>query len=167
METLVILVATDGSDQAFACMRTALDLAAHANDQILVVAAWEELHVTLGFPASIAEVRACARDAAAATAALAEEVGLEPEVAVRHGSPGKEICAAAREYQARMIVIGAGRLGTVAGAPLGSVSHYVVRHAPCPVLVFRSTPDGSETKAGTRPSVRAGAVKTSRRKETT
>jgi nucleotide-binding universal stress UspA family protein len=160
---VVILVATDGSDQALACMRTALDLAAHANDQILVVAAWQELHATLGFPTGIDDARAWACAAAATTAALAEEVGLAPEISVRHGTPGSEICAAAQEYVTRMIVIGAGRLGTVAGPPLGSVSNYVVRHAPCPVLVFRSCADGIETSG----SATASAIRTSRRKETT
>jgi nucleotide-binding universal stress UspA family protein len=163
----VILVATDGSDQALACMRAALDLAAHANDQILIVAAWQELHATPGSPPGIDGALASAHDAAATTATLAEEVGLAPEVSVRHGSPGREICAAAREYGTRMIVIGAGRLGTVAGAPLGSVSHYVVHHAPCPVLVFRSSAGEVETAAETRRLATAGAVPTSTRKETT
>jgi nucleotide-binding universal stress UspA family protein len=163
----VILVATDGSDQALACMRAALDLAARANDQILVVAAWQELPAMLGFPTGIEQARACARDAAATTAAVAEELGLEPQVSIRHGSPGREICAAAREHHTRLIVIGAGRLGTVAGAPLGSVSHYVVRHAPCLVLVFRARTDAIEATDGTSRSPAAGAVRTSRRKETT
>jgi hypothetical protein len=39
--------------------------------------------------------RELAENAAAATAALAEEVGLEPEIAVRHGASGEKICAAA------------------------------------------------------------------------
>ena len=134
----MIVVATDGSDEALAAMRTALDLAAHGGDELLVVAAWRELHATLGIPAGCEEELEWAREAADVTAVLADKVGLEPCVSIRHGLPGPEICAAAEAHGARLIVMGSRGLGPFAGAVLGSVSSYVLRHAPCSVLLVRS-----------------------------
>jgi nucleotide-binding universal stress UspA family protein len=146
----MILVATDGSCEALAAMRTALELAAHGGDRLAVVSCWQELHATLGFPVDVEIERDWARDGANKTSALAEEVGLEPEVSIRHGSPGREICAAAREVDARLIVMGCSGLGTVAGALLGSVSAYVLQHASCSVLVVRTDSGRMDRKRADR-----------------
>ena len=142
----MIVVATDGSDQALAAMRIALEVAAHGGDEILVTAVWTELRATLGFPVGVDTDRAWAEEAAAATAALAEQVGLEPATSIRQGAPGREICAAARDHDARLIVIGSRGFGALTGAMLGSVSGYVLRHAPCPVLVVRAAGDGMKSR---------------------
>ncbi|AFY77050.1 universal stress protein UspA-like protein [Pleurocapsa sp. PCC 7327] len=53
------------------------------------------------------------------------------------GSPARTICQVAREWQANLIVIGhRGRSG-LSEMLLGSVSNYVVHHAPCSVLLVR------------------------------
>jgi nucleotide-binding universal stress UspA family protein len=134
----MILVATDGSDQSLAAMRTALDLATHGGDELVVVAVWRELHAALGIPVGQETERGWARQVAAETAAIAKETGLEPQVSIRHGRAGEEICDAAREHGARLIVMGSRGLGRVERALLGSVSAYVLQHAPCPVLVLRA-----------------------------
>ena len=149
----VILVATDGSGQALAAMRTALELAAHGGDRVAVVSCWQELHATLGFPVDVEIERDWAGDAAKKTSALAEEVGLEPEGSIRHGSPGREICAAAREVDARLIVMGCSGLGPVAGTLLGSVSAYVLQRAPCSVLVVRTGKGRMDRKRADRTTV--------------
>jgi universal stress protein A len=60
-----------------------------------------------------------------------------PLAFIRVGRPAHEIIAAAREWQADLIVIAShGRRG-VPRLLLGSVAEEVVRHAPCPVLVVR------------------------------
>ena len=147
----MILVATDGSCQALAAMRTALELAAHGGDRVAVVSCWQELHPTLGFPVDVEIERDWARCAAKKTSALAHEVGLEPEVSIRHGSrPGREICAAAREVDAWLIVMGCSGLSPVGGPLLGSVSAYVLQHAPCSVLVVRTDKDRMDRKRADR-----------------
>ena len=143
----MILVAADGSDQSQAAMRIALELAARGGDELLVVTVWRELHATLGIPVDPELERQDAAETAARTAELAEEVGLEPEVLIRRGRPGPELCRVAREREARLIVMGSHGLGPVARALVGSVSGYAIGHAPCPVLVVRS-PDVSEGDAG-------------------
>jgi nucleotide-binding universal stress UspA family protein len=144
---IVIVVAADGSEQSLAAMRIALDLAARGNDQIVVVTVWRELHATLGIGVGAETEREWAEEAAAAAAALAEKVGLDPAIVVRHGMPGKEICSVARELEARMVVIGSQGAGRLAAALLGSVSAYVIRHAPCPVLVVRAADPTSSSSA--------------------
>ncbi len=58
--------------------------------------------------------------------------------AVRNGKTSVEICEAAREEQADVIVIGShGRTG-LSHVLIGSVAETVVRHADCPVLVVRA-----------------------------
>ncbi len=60
------------------------------------------------------------------------------EKAVRNGKTSVEICEAAREAQADVIVIGShGRTG-LSHVLIGSVAETVVRHADCPVLVVRA-----------------------------
>lgn len=51
------------------------------------------------------------------------------------GQPGPAICKLAAELSAAAIVIGTRGHGGVKRAVLGSVSDYVVRHAPCSVIV--------------------------------
>ena len=51
------------------------------------------------------------------------------------GKPAEVILSVAGEEQANMIVLGARGLGPVKELLLGSVSHRVLAHAPCPVLI--------------------------------
>ncbi len=70
------------------------------------------------------------------------------EIIVRTGIAQSEIVQAAKDLQNALIIIG----GYGGGPPMGSTAEYVVRHAPCPVLVVRNQderlPNGcSETAA--------------------
>jgi nucleotide-binding universal stress UspA family protein len=67
----------------------------------------------------------------------AGDLGLDPEHArVIEGAPGPAVCEYARTAGARAIVIGSRGRGGLKRAFLGSVSDFVVRNAPCPVVVF-------------------------------
>src|SRR5215211_1606196 len=62
------------------------------------------------------------------------------EVAGAHaklGRPDAEIVGLAEELGAGLIVLGSRGLGPLRSALMGSVSHSVVQHAHCPVLVVR------------------------------
>jgi nucleotide-binding universal stress UspA family protein len=68
----------------------------------------------------------------------ARELGGGVETRIVEGSPGAALCDLAREVSAVAIVIGSRGRGGLRRALLGSVSDYVVRNAPCPVLIVRS-----------------------------
>jgi len=55
------------------------------------------------------------------------------------GDPAEAVCRYAKEGQFDLIVIGNRGRGLFAELLLGSVSHKVIQHAPCPVLVIRGT----------------------------
>ncbi len=59
---------------------------------------------------------------------------------VIEGSPGSALCALAEELSADAIVLGTRGRGGLRRALLGSVSDYVVRNAPCAVVIARADP---------------------------
>jgi universal stress protein A len=79
-----------------------------------------------------------ANRAADAASRLLAASGLSVETKVRLGPAPDEILDEAREWPADLVVVGShGRTG-VRRLILGSVAEYVVRHAPCSVMVARS-----------------------------
>ena len=54
------------------------------------------------------------------------------------GAVGPRLCGFARDVDARALVLGSRGRGGIKRAFLGSVSDYVVRNAPCPVVVIGS-----------------------------
>lgn len=73
----------------------------------------------------------------------ARESGLEVETEVVAGRAPDALAAAARTFDATLVVVGSRGLGVIAATLLGSVSTEVVDLAPCPVLVARSGMIGS------------------------
>jgi nucleotide-binding universal stress UspA family protein len=63
--------------------------------------------------------------------------GVSAESNYEVGEPGHQLCNAAREWGADLIVIGRRGKSGLTEALLGSVSNYVVHHAPCSVLVIQ------------------------------
>ncbi len=63
--------------------------------------------------------------------------GLAAEFECRNGEPGQQVCMLAKGWGADLILLGRrGRTG-LSEIVLGSVSNYVVHHAPCSVLVIQ------------------------------
>ncbi len=69
----------------------------------------------------------------------ATSAGVSTEFEQIPGSPGRSICKFACDRQADLIVMGhRGRFG-LSEMILGSVSNYVLHHAPCSVLIVQSS----------------------------
>ncbi|MGD1908754.1 MAG: universal stress protein [Leptolyngbyaceae cyanobacterium] len=72
-------------------------------------------------------------------ASQAEAQGVTTEFTQTSGDPGRVICDVAGSWPADLILVGhRGRKG-LSELFLGSVSNYVMHHAPCSVLVAHST----------------------------
>lgn len=77
-----------------------------------------------------------------AQAATQQGVFIELECLI--GETGHLVCEMARDWLADLVVVGRrGRTG-LAEAFLGSVSNYVVHHAPCSVLVIQEVADSTD-----------------------
>ncbi len=63
--------------------------------------------------------------------------GLEHAVILRKGDPAREICEFAKHEVCDLIVMGTRGQSLAAELLLGSVSHKVIQHAPCPVMTIR------------------------------
>jgi len=66
-----------------------------------------------------------------------EAEGIESKTLLKEGHTVEEILKIAKEEESELIVIGARGLSTIREIFLGSVSHGVTLHAPCPVLLMR------------------------------
>lgn len=53
------------------------------------------------------------------------------------GEPRQEICAIAKTWEADLIILGRRGLSGISEVLLGSVSSYVLHHAPCSVMVIQ------------------------------
>ena len=143
-----IVVGTDGSDTASQAVRQAVDLASAVGAKIELVSAYEPV------PAQrLAEERRDAPedlqwaispredvDATLESAAeLARTHGVEVNLCPRQGDPADAILDVAEERNADLIVVGNKGMTGAKRFLLGSVPNKVSHHAPCSVLIIRTT----------------------------
>jgi nucleotide-binding universal stress UspA family protein len=133
----IILLATDGSEEARIASRMAATIAVSTGSTLHLVHVagtggadprvyekmWRRSQTLLD------EQAEKLRDAGVSIA----------KVHLRNGRPEQEIVALAEELGAGLIVMGGRGLGGMKRALMGSVSDSVVRHAHCPVLVARGS----------------------------
>jgi nucleotide-binding universal stress UspA family protein len=148
-----ILVGADGSRLARNAAVVGVDLL--RNPDVLVVAmVADEVDGSLalgdwGFAGPVVTVeeleskqRASLEAAEAALAELKAALGCDDVITrVLEGSPGPALCRFASETLASAIVVGTRGRGGFKRAVLGSVSDYVARNAPCPVVVVGNSED--------------------------
>jgi universal stress protein A len=142
MELETILVPTDFSEHAAHAFQWALAMAADWNAKIVLLHAAPRSYLT--YPESVYLVdlakleQEILADAEKRLGELAAQKGTKTvtvETRAVLGEPVWEICQAAEQEHADLIVMGShGRTG-LSHVLLGSVAERVVRHAPCPVLV--------------------------------
>lgn len=133
----VILLATDGSEEAQIAARMAAGIA---------VGTGSELHLVYVAGTGGADPRVYERMRRSSRALLDEQADKMRDAGakitqrhLRNGRPEQEIVALADELGAGLIVMGGRGLGGMKRALIGSVSDSVVRHAHCPVLVARGS----------------------------
>lgn len=70
-------------------------------------------------------------------AAKANAAGVTTEFTLNLGNPGRAICTLARTWEADLLVTGRRGHSGLSEWVLGSVSNYVLHHAPCSVLTVQ------------------------------
>ena len=143
-----IVVGTDGSDTATQAVRQAVDLARAVGAAVELVSAYEPV------PAQrLQEERRDAPedlqwaispredvDATLGTAAeVARAAGVTVNVYPRQGDPADAILDVAEEQEADLIVVGNKGMTGAKRFLLGSVPNKISHHAPCSVLIIRTT----------------------------
>ena len=148
MTTHKILCPLDFSPGSQQALRLAIRLAHEQRAELVLMHVWYVPSTGLGdfpFPRGIAErILADARRSLEAAAAEARAAGLEAVTSrLLQGVPGWTIIDAVNKDPAiDLLVIGThGRTG-LKRVLVGSVAEYIVRHAPCPVLVARLNREG-------------------------
>ncbi|MCD6728348.1 MAG: universal stress protein [Solirubrobacteraceae bacterium] len=144
----VIVVGTDGSDTASEAVRQSIELAARLGARLEVVSAYE--------PVAGSRLRVEAQQAPtdvewsinpredvdanlAAAAVQAEQAGVPVATYARQGDPADAILDVAEETGADLIVVGNKGMTGAKRFLLGSVPNKVSHHAPCSVLIIRTT----------------------------
>jgi nucleotide-binding universal stress UspA family protein len=143
-----IVVGTDGSGTATQAVRQAVDLARAVGAKLELVSAYEpvpaqrlrderrdapeDLQWAIG-PRE--DVDATLDDAAT----VAREAGVEVNVYPRQGDPADAILDVAEESEADLIIVGNKGMTGAKRFLLGSVPNKVSHHAPCSVMIIRTT----------------------------
>ena len=144
-----ILVGTDGSDTATSAVHYAIDLARELGARLLIVSAYEAVanqrlrSGAVSLPKDLQwivnprdEVLAMLDEAKAdAVAAGVSQV----ETSARQGDAADAILDVAEEQRVDLIVVGNRGMTGAKRFLLGSVPNKVSHHAPCSVLIVRTT----------------------------
>ncbi|MDX6604096.1 MAG: hypothetical protein QOF23_605 [Solirubrobacterales bacterium] len=143
-----IVVGTDGSETAAEAVRQAVDLAKLAGATLSIVSAFSpvpERRVkgeSLSAPADIQHEIGPREDVNLvldAAAAEARKEGIEVQTHPVEGEPAEAILQVAEQIDADLIVVGNKGMTGARRFLLGSVPNNVSHHAPCSVIIVRTT----------------------------
>jgi nucleotide-binding universal stress UspA family protein len=143
-----IVVGTDGSDTASEAVREAIELAKPLGADLEIVSAFEPVprdrlrEEASEIPGDIAYAVGPREDVNVvldAAAGRAREVGLEASTHPREGDPADAILDVAEETGADLVIVGNKGMTGARRFLLGSVPNKISHHAPCSVLIVRTT----------------------------
>ncbi|MBA3808724.1 MAG: universal stress protein [Solirubrobacterales bacterium] len=143
-----IVVGTDGSDTANQAVRQAVDLARAVGAKLELVSAYEPVPVQRlqeerrQAPEDLQWAISPREDVDAtleSAATIAREAGVDVDVYPRQGDPADAILDVAEEQEADLIVVGNKGMTGAKRFLLGSVPNKVSHHAPCSVMIIRTT----------------------------
>ena len=147
-----IVVGVDGSDEAAAALRWAVEEAKLRGAAVEAVHAWSYVPMTTAadsglVPMAWTESAEMLEATQAAGARIAEQqvesvlgAGHDVAISLVQGDASEALLEAATG--ADLLVVGNRGRGALKGALLGSTSGRVADHAPCPVVIVRAHPAG-------------------------
>ena len=150
-ETLLfgsIVVGTDGSETAREAVRQATELARQVGDKIYLVSAYEPVSESRlrderrQLPDDLQWTVNPREDVSGVLEEEGQEIqqaGVEVETHSREGDPADAILDVAEEKQSGLIVVGNKGMTGAKRFLLGSVPNKVSHHAPCSVMIIRTT----------------------------
>jgi nucleotide-binding universal stress UspA family protein len=143
-----IVVGTDGSETAGEAVRQATELAKAVGAKIHLVSAFEPVgnqrlrEERQQVPEDMSWMVNQREDVDATLKEAAEQIGeagVEVETNARQGDPADAILDVAEEKNADLIVVGNKGMSGAKRFLLGSVPNKVSHHAPCSVMIIRTT----------------------------
>lgn len=136
-----MLLAVDGSDHSLRAAQHAGELARALKSRIVrIMVAFEPIPDYFGEPNRQQAIDVRLQQANGILARAQSAVGTIPgeiQSELIEGTPAEAIIGVAKTRGSSVIVMGSRGLGSMADLVLGSTSHKVVSHAPCPVLIVR------------------------------
>ena len=143
-----IVVGTDGSETAAEAVRQAVELAKVTGSPLDIVSAYEPVpprrvrEESGEIPGDIAHAVGPREDVNVileGAAGPAQEAGVEVHTHAREGDPADAILDVAEDLDADLVVVGNKGMTGARRFLLGSVPNKVSHHAPCSVLIIRTT----------------------------
>ncbi len=143
-----IVVGTDGSDTATQAVHQAVELAGAVGAKVELVSAYEPVPAARlsserrEAPEDVQWAINAKEDVEAtleAAAEIARAAGVEVVKFARRGDPADAILDVAEESSADLIIVGNKGMTGARRFLLGSVPNKVSHHAPCSVLIIRTT----------------------------
>ncbi len=143
-----IVVGTDGSETAGEAVRQATELAKNTGGRIDLVSAYEPVSTArlreeqTEVPKDLEWMVNPREDVDSTLRAAADQIkadGIEVEIFAREGDPADAILDVAEERGSDLIVVGNKGMTGAKRFLLGSVPNKVSHHAPCSVMIIRTT----------------------------
>jgi nucleotide-binding universal stress UspA family protein len=144
-----IVVGTDGSDTAAHAVKEAVDLAKRTDSRLDIVTAFEPIPAErlrkegqADVPGDVQYAFNPNEDANVTldnAAGPARSEGIEVQTHSREGDPADAILDIAEEIDANLIVVGNKGMTGAKRFLLGSVPNKISHHAPCDVMIVRTT----------------------------
>jgi len=143
-----IVVGTDGSDTATQAVRQAVDMAAAVGATVELVSAYAPVPAQRlsserrDAPEDVQWAISPRQDVEVSltnAAEIAREAGVSVNTHARQGDPADAILDVAEEQNADLVIVGNKGMTGAKRFLLGSVPNKVSHHAPCSVLIVRTT----------------------------
>ena len=133
-----IVLGYDGSVHASRAAAAASELGQRFASRVFIVTAFDPIHRYLGDEqrdAAAAKATSEAEEMAGVAARELAQHDVDATVEALEGPAADALLRVAGAQGADLVVLGSRGRGDLAAAVLGSTSHKVLNHAPCPVLI--------------------------------